>query len=230
LAKYSFALQAKSIDVTKIEKQQKNGEQQPCYLRKLKYVSPVSVHCEQNSAELPEEVRNKIFFHYHHFCSVLGCPHAPVAEIAELVRQKNMLINFFPRLTKGTNKDLKKIFKNILSSSFPDKKIYRHKFIVKNLIANKNFKVFSGLEQGIAYLFASVLNGKRHTGSMNEIIEDSMEGELVIMSIGKSFDSPLLFINDSNNRAFICSSVSAKFNQKLIMEHIKINNLTISIV
>ncbi|NTW33768.1 MAG: hypothetical protein HGB12_14300, partial [Bacteroidetes bacterium] len=230
LEKHSFALQAKSIDVTKIEKQQKKEEQLPCYLRRLKQVSPISIHCEQNSEELPEEVRNKIFFHYHHFCAVLGCPHAPIDEIAKLVKNKNLLINFFPRLSKGTSKNLKNIFINIQLSFFPDKEIQKHKFIVKNLITDETFKSFSGLDQGIAYLFAPVLNGKRHTGSMKNIIKDSMEKELLIMTIGEDFDSPLLIINISNDRAYICSSVGNKLNQELINKHIKTNNLTVNIV
>lgn len=230
LAQHSFALQAKSIEVTKIEKQQKKKEQPPCHLRRLKQVSPISIHCEQNSEILPEEVRNKIFFHYHHFCAVLGCPHAPKDEIAKLVKKKNSLINFFPLLSKGTRKELKKVFKNIQSSFFPDKQIRKHKFIVRNLLADGAFKGFSGIDQGIAYLFAPILNGKRHTGSMKNIIEDAMEHRLSIITIGEDFDNPLLIINNSNDRAFICSSIGNKLNQELINKHIKNNNLTVNMV
>lgn len=230
LAKHSFALQAKSIDVTKIEKQQKKEEQLPCYLRKLKQVSSISVHSEQNSEELPEEVRNKIFFHYHHFCAVIGCPHAPVDEIKKLVKQKDSLINFFPRLSKGTTKDLKKTFIDIQTSYFPDEIICKYKFKVRNVIENEIFKNFPGLDQGIAYLFAPELNGKRHSGSMTEIIQSSLNNVMTIMTIDKGFDSPILIINTTNERAFICSSVGNKLNQDLIKKHIKINNLTVNLV
>lgn len=230
LAQHSFALQAKSIDVTKIQKHQKKEEQPPCYLRKLKQVSPVSVHSQQNSDELPEEVRNKIFFHYHHFCAVLGCPHAPVEEIAKLVKQKNALINFFPRLSKGTKDELTETITNIQLTSFPSKEISRYKYIVKNIIENDIFKSFSGLDQGIAYLFAPELNGKRHIGSMAEVIQNSLENEVDILSIGNDFDSPLLIINQLNDRAFICSSVGNKLNQELIKKHIKTINLTVNLV
>ncbi len=230
LAQHSFALQAKSIDVTKIQKQQKKEEQPPCYLRKLKQVSPVSVHSQQNSDELPGEVRNKIFFHYHHFCAVLGCPHAPVEEIAKLVKQRNALINFFPRLSKGTKDELTETITNIQLTSFPSKEISRYNYIVKNIIENEIFKSFSGLDQGIAYLFAPKLNGKRHIGSMAEIIENSLNNEVHILSIGNDFDSPILIINELNSRAFICSSVGNKLNQELIKKHIKTTNLTVNLV
>ncbi|MEI7499481.1 MAG: hypothetical protein WCK84_03440 [Bacteroidota bacterium] len=230
LEQHSFALQAKSIDVTKIEKKQKKEEQKPCYLRKLKQVSPVSIHSEQNSEELPSDVRNKIFFHYHHFCAVLDCPHAPIDEITKLVKKKNSLINFFPRLSKGTSKELTTVLKNIQISSFPEKKIYKRKFIVKNLIHSEIFRGFSGLDQGVAYLFSPVLNGKRHTGSMKKIIEDAIKQELIIFTIGEDFDSPLLIINNVNERACICSSIGNKLNQELIKKHIKANNLSVNIV
>ena len=230
LTQHSFALQAKLIDITKIEKQQKKEEQLPCYLRILKQVGPVSIHCEQNSEELPIEVRNKIFFHYHHFCAVLGCPHAPIKEIVKLVQQKNSLINFFPRLSKGTSEELKKSFIDIQTTYFPHMKIQTYKFIVKNLIEDYTFKGFSGLDQGIAYLFAPALNGKRHKGDMSKIIKDALESELVIKAIGEDFDSPLLIINDLNSRAFICSSVGNVLNQDLIKQHIRINNLTVNII
>ena len=230
LAQHSFALQAKSIDVTKIKKQQKKEEQPPCYLRKLKQVSSVSVHSQQNSNELPEEVRNKIFFHYHHFCAVLGCPHAPVDEIVKLVNQKNSLINFFPRLSKGTSEELQEVLRSIQQTSFPENEIKSYKYLVENLIENETFKSFSGLEQGIAYLFAPALNGKRHIGSMRKIITNSKKSEVIILSIGENFDSPLLIINSLNNRAFICSSVENNLNQLLIKKHIKTTNLTVNLI
>lgn len=230
LAQHSFALQAKSIDITKIQNQQKRVEQPPCYLRKLKQVSSVSVHSQQNSDELPEEVRNRIFFHYHHFCAVLGCPHAPVAEIAKLVKQKNSLINFFPRLSKGPKDKLKGIITSIQLTSFPEKEIRSYKYIVKNIIENETFKSFSGLDQGIAYLFAPYLSGKRHTGSMTEILENSLENKIDILSIGNDFNSPLLIINPINDRAFICSSVGSKLNQRLINKHIKTTNLVVNLI
>ena len=62
-----FALQAKAIDITNIKQTQQKEEQNPCYLRKLRKPSAVSVHVDQNSTELPIEVRSKLFFHYHHF-------------------------------------------------------------------------------------------------------------------------------------------------------------------
>ena len=229
LTQYSFALQAKSIDVTKIEKYQKKEEQIPCLLRKLRTPSPVSVHSDQNSNELPIEVRNKLFFHYHHFCAVLDCPHAPVEEIKKLLKDKNKYINFFPRLSKGMKNELLKKLKAIQSEYFPEMELSTHKAKVSRLIEHEDFESFKGIDQGIAYLFAETLNGKRHLGSMDEIIQKHTSEILVLKTIGDTFDSPILIINQLNERAFICSSVNNSLNQQLIKTRIKVDNLTIKL-
>lgn len=229
LAQHSFALQAKSMDVTTIEKKQKKEEQIPCYLRKLRKPSPITVHSDQNSSELPIEVRNKIFFHYHHFCAVLNCPHAPKEEIEKLIKQKNSLINFFPRLSKGSKKELQKTFEKIQSTYFPNKKISKQKIKISKLLEDKTFVDFAGLDLGIAYLFATSLNGKRHIGSMSKILNDCTENVVSVSAIGSGFNSPLLVINPSNQRAFICSSVSNKLNQEMIKRKITIKGLNVNI-
>ena len=230
LAKHSFALQAKSIDVTKIEQNQSKEEQTPCYLRKLRSPSPITIHNEQNSVDLPEEVRNKIFFHYHHFCAVLNCKHAPKAEIEKMILQKNNLINFFPRLSKGTVDVLKSKFENIRSRSFSELEMFVHRIKIRELLAGKEFSDFSGLGQGVAYLFAETLNGKRHIGPMKYIIDEFSENDVEMFTIGENVDSILLIVNQANGRAFLCSSVANKLNQEMIKRKIKVDNLTVNIV
>lgn len=229
LAQHSFALQSKSVDITKIEKHQKREEQIPCYLRKLRKPSPVTVHSDQNSNDLPIEVRNKIFFHYHHFCAVIGCPHAPIEEIKKIVSEKESFISFYPRLSKGNKDELLEQLKLIKESDFPNIDIVKNERIVKCILKDEKLRNFAGIDQGIAYLFALSLNGKRHTGKMNEILNSCLESIIEIISIGDDFESPLVFINNSNQRAFICSSIKSKFNQSLIKSKIEVNNLTINI-
>lgn len=229
LAKHSFALQSKSIDITKIGKQQKKDEQIPCYLRKLRKPSPVTIHSDQNSANLPTEVRNKIFFHYHHFCAVIGCPHAPIDEIRKMVDHKESFISFYPRLSKGVRDFLFNQLTTIKDADFPEMEINTTKNKVKGILKNEQLSDFIGIEQGIAYLFAPNLKGKRHTGSMRDILDNHLEDEVDILSIGDNFESPLVFINNSNNRAFICSSIKGKLNQALIKRKIQVKDLIISI-
>jgi hypothetical protein len=229
LAQHSFALQSKSVDITMIEKHQKREEQTPCFLRKLKKPSPVTVHSDQDSSDLPIEVRNKIFFHYHHFCAVMGCPHAPIEEIKKIIFQKESLINFYPRLSKDKKDKLLKQLVLIKNTDFPENVIVSNEGIVKNILSDEKLQDFSGIEQGIAYLFANPLKGKRHTGNMNEIINSCLDCNIEIVSIGDEYKGPLVFINNTNQRAFICSSIKSQFNQSLINHKIEVENLSITI-
>jgi hypothetical protein len=229
LAQHSFALQSKSVDITKIEKHQKRVEQNPCYLRKLRKPSPVTVHSDLNSNDLPIEVRNKVFFHYHHFCAVIGCPHAPIEEIKKIVSKKESFISFYPRLSKGNKDDLLEQLYLIKENDFPEIEIVKKERIVKSVLKDEKLQDFKGINQGVAFLFAHSLNGKRHKGNMNEILNSCLDSIIEIISIGDDYESPLVFINNSNQRAFICSSIKSKFNQSLIKRKIAVNNLTISI-
>lgn len=230
LTKHSFALQAKAIDVTTIKKTQNKDEQTPCYLRKLRKPSAVSVHVDQNSMELPIEVRNKLFFHYHHFCALLNCPYAPVDEIKKLVKNANEYITFFPRLTKDDYHILDTQFDSIKEIYFPESTRYEFNMKVGHAIENEKLNNFIGIDQGIAYLFAAELKGKRHTGSMDEILKLNKQKLITIYSYEENFDSPILVKNSNNDRAFICSSIDNSLNQKIIKQKIKINGLAVSIL
>jgi hypothetical protein len=230
LTKHSFALQAKAIDVTNIKQTQKKEEQTPCYLRKLRKPSAVSVHIDQNSAELPIEVRNKLFFHYHHFCALLNCPYAPVEEIKKLVKNANEYITFFPRLTKDDFNILNSQFESIKDIYYPESTKYEFKMSVANAIENENLNNFIGIDQGVAYLFATELNGKRHKGSMSEILKLNESKFITIYSYDENFDCPILVRNLQNDRAFICSSINNSLNQKIIKQKIKINALSVSVL
>ena len=230
LTKHSFALQAKAIDITNIKQTQKKEEQIPCYLRKLKKPSAVSVHLDQNSTELPIEVRSKLFFHYHHFCALLNCPYAPVEEIRKLVKNANEYITFFPRLSKDNFKILSLQFNSIKSIYFPESIKYESTMTVKNSIDNQYLSKFSGIDQGIAYLFATKLNGKRHTGSMKEILKLNKLENITIYSYDLNFDSPILVVNLENNRAFICSSIRNSLNQEIIKKKIEINDIAVKLL
>ena len=64
---------------------------------------------------------------------------------------------------------------------------------------------------------------------MNDIIQNHTSEILTVKTIGNTFDSPLLVINPTNDRAFICSSVSNSLNQQLIKTKIKVDNLTVNL-
>jgi hypothetical protein len=228
LAQHSFVLQAKTLDVVDIEHSQQKTEQVPCYLRKLQTPSTVAIHESQDAKELPIEVRNKVFFHYLHFCAVLDCPHAPKQEIEIALKKYKEHILFFPKMSKGTFIEMEPIFKNIGDEFYKNQSYLYSTFMVKELLNTPTLKDF-GLETGLAYLFSNDLNGKRHTGSMQDIFDTNTNELVQIIAFKAEFDSPLLVQNQRNGRAFICASPLISQNQNLINSNISINKLNIEI-
>ena len=228
LTQHSFVLQAKTSDIVTIEHSQQKTEQVPCYLRKLQTPSTVAIHESQDAKELPAEVRNKVFFHYLHFCAVLDCPHAPKTEIEEALKKYKSHILFFPKMSKGSYIEMEAIFKNIGNEFYNNQPYLYSTGNVMELLKNAALKDF-GLETGLAYLFSDELNGKRHAGSMQDIFDKNKNELVQIIGFKPDFDSPLLLQNPLNGRAFICASPLISENQALINANISINKLNIDI-
>lgn len=231
LTTHSFALQAKSIDAELIEKHQKKLEQSECLLRKIRKPSPVSVHNDMDSESLPLEVRNNLYFHYFHFCASLGCKFAPIKEVNKIVAKKKNLISFFPRLSKGNIAEITSGFNKIATKYFNGYQTSKNKYLAKSLfLENSQFMNYYGLEQGIAFLLSSKLNGKRHVGSMAKILEEYSKSPLEVIHFLGIENEPILIINKTNDRAIICSNISSKTNQKLIEEKTKTENVEVKLI
>ena len=90
-------------------------------------------------------------------------------------------------------------------------------------------KEYEDLEIGIAYLFSPELNGKRHIGSKDTIIEQSLELKVTVVSPENIAGTPIMLQNNSNNRAILISSVSSKFNQQIIEQIIEVKGINVFI-
>ncbi len=228
IAKHSFALKAKAIDVDELKKIQEMNEQETCINRKLSKPSPVSIHSEINSTSLPQTVQNKLFFHYHHYCAVLGCKHAPLKEIKKIVANYSDYIFVLPRLEKGTKDEIEKSFNQLNNNYLQDFEIIENEISIEDALKNEALKKYYDFKQGLAYLFSKKLNGKRHSGSMNKIFNANKESKFTIQKV-ENIHLPSLFIfNNENNRAILVSAISSDLNQQLIKEHITVKNIEIN--
>ena len=231
LAKHSFALQAKSIDAELIEKHQKKLEQEECPFRKIRKPSPVSVHNDMDSESLPIEVRNNLYFHYFHFCASIGCKFAPREEVKRIVKEKKNLISFFPRLSKGNIDEITDEFNSITTEYFNEYETSQNRLSSKSILSETSpFINYYGLEQGIAYLLSPKLNGKRHSGPMANILKEFGQIHLEIIHFVKLEDEPIMIFNKSNDRAIICSNISSKTNQKLILNKTETQGLDVKLI
>jgi len=229
ITNHSFAMKAKTFDANHIEKSQIAAEQTPCFSRIIRKPSAVSIHNDINSSALPLEVRNKLFFHYHHFCAVLGCPFAPVEQVENIVADYQKYISVFPRLLKGKTIEIYIQYKALADKNFSDSELETVTYKVKDLMQNKEFHHYKELEIGLAYLLSTNLNGKRHIGSQADIINSNQYSMISIIRPKSIPETPIYLENAANKRAVIISLVDCKFNRQIIEKLIKTTNLEVII-
>lgn len=230
LAKHSFALQAKAFDIKELEQNQEKNAQEPCHKRKIRKPSPVCIHSDIDSSDLPVEVRNKLFFHYFHFCAVLGCKHAPIEELKKIVDSYPEYVFVLPRSEKGTKEEMHKGFESLKSKYFSEKELESEYLSVEQILGDEKLKNYLELEQGLAFLFSEKLNGKRHSGSKDAIINKNKSCNVLITKAKSTDGFPLLISNDDNKRACIISSLHSELNQRLINEKIQRGDMSINII
>lgn len=230
LAKHSFALQAKAFDIQNLEKLQEKHAQEPCSKRKIRRPSPVCIHSDIDSPDLPKEVRNKLFLHYFHFCGVYGCKHAPIKELTQLLDNYPDYIFVLPRIEKGNIENIKSAYYTLRTAYFKKKDIEEIDIVVKDLFLDENYKSYLELGQGIAFLFSETLNGKRHSGSKDLIIKKSNIKIVKLLKVTGKNSYPILLQNETNNRAVLISSLTSELNQKLVKQRIERNGLNINLI
>lgn len=220
LAHHSFALHAKSIEANRIELTQEIDDQSRCINRKIRKPNPIVIHTAQGKAS-GNPIYNQIFLHYFHVCDYLGCPFAPKAEVAKLVKKANSLISFFPILVKGETSDLTAQFRK-LNTDYYSATLSSKRMKVESMTSDNALKGRYAIRKGLAFLFSPGLKGKRHIGSQEQIIRDARSKVINMTYINISDLEPILVSNPENGRSFICSSISSKLNQKMIKKNLVI--------
>lgn len=225
----SFALKAKAKSLTKMEVRQEKEEQLPCSNRHPHRVSPVSIHKDIQSDDLPEEVRGKLFFHYHHICAVLGCPFAPIDQIQKLARQYRSYISVLPRLEKGNVGEMRLKYESFHTTYFSDTSLMTFEYTVEKFMELERFKNYEEYKSGIAYLFSVELKGKRHKGGLKGIIEASSLLKLKVVCSSVDQDYPILILNEHNDRGAILSCVKGTFNYELVDKFVSVDGININV-
>jgi hypothetical protein len=232
LAKHSFALQAKAIDITTLEKQQNKIEQTACLERKPRNPTPVSIHNDINNSSLPAIVRNKLYFHYHHICCEMNCPYAPKKHIENLLDNYESLVSFFPRLSKSFDfDDLKKSYDKIAQKYFIGYNIHSQILSLEQVQKSELYQSqYLDLEVGLAFLVANELNGKRHKGSKDKILNAAKSTNINIFEPQNLEGTPILLHNENNGRAIILSSSNSNFNRSIVKKYTKRQGFSIHVL
>lgn len=81
--------------------QQQTHEAESCEARDF-HVTPSTIHPAENDTRLPENIRGGHYIHFRHFCTVMGCEHAPYEKVCQCFAHLGELINPFPILCKDS--------------------------------------------------------------------------------------------------------------------------------
>jgi len=91
--------------------QHETHEAEKCEDRDI-HVTPSSVHPAENDTRLPPEIRGGHYIHFRHFCTVLGCEHAPYNEINSHLEHLGELVNPFPILCTDNRSNIESIIQS----------------------------------------------------------------------------------------------------------------------
>lgn len=228
LSENSFAMRSKATSAVDLSQNQRIEEQPPCELRKKLIPNNVCVHSELNDRSLPDAVRNKLFYHYLHVCAVMNCPFAPIQEIQKMARKYRSFTSFLPLLTKGDSAQMNNLYETELHYRyFSEKRLYESDCRLSNILKNPRLRGYTKLKEGLSYLVAERLMGKRALGTIQSNLENKMDA--IIRVKRTTYGYPLLLTNRENGRAVIVSSSTSNFNKELLRKYISLEELTVNV-
>lgn len=76
------------------------------------HVTASCVHPAENDERLPEVIRGGHYLHFRHFCTVLGCEHAPYGQMCNCFENLGELVFPFPILHKDTSFHIEQIIQD----------------------------------------------------------------------------------------------------------------------
>jgi hypothetical protein len=228
LAQHSFLLGAKINSLKKLVARQEVDQQIPCAAR-IVSPKPKSIHVDLGSRELPDEVRNKIFLHYLHYCAVLGCKHAPVRSVLSAIGNYDSFISAFPLLVKGSYDEMFSFINNIRTEYFPDISEITFERISVREVVNNYGENYPKTESAIAYLVSNTLMGKRPLGSSRQEILSNLDFELDILSIDDEICAPVFFGCADKMRGVVLSSLDGDSNSIALEKMIEIDGVNINV-
>ncbi len=217
LQQHSFAMRVKAHEIGDLAANQTIRQQVPCP-RRTPSPHRVCIHRDIKSEDLPRAVRGKLFFHYHHICAALGCPHAPVEAVRRMTRRANKLIHVFPICLKGGS-EMPAVFHKLTRQYYFGRPASTNGMDVRTALDTYTKDQYIAIETAIAYLFSPSLKGKRHTGPQDPIVRANLARSVSVTVVENVQDSPVLLSNPRNGREVIVSRVNQKLLDGIISLH-----------
>lgn len=161
------------------------------------HITPSTIHPAENDSRLPEVIRGGHYIHFRHFCTVLGCEHAPYCAIKAQFAHIGELINPFPILHKDTYLQIENIIQsdplllnrtyrllNVSVRSLVEQYTKNRNALLYGIAADNGYPI-SEILQALAYVIANddELSGKRPKGYLRIIERHLHENENLSVEI-----------------------------------------------
>jgi hypothetical protein len=202
--------------------------------KKISVEGAKTVHSDENSEWLPDNLRGYHFIHNQHLAVVLGCEMSDTSTLLEQLKNPEKLINPFTILTKGTSEEINAILKKDPLLSVKKRRYRNIKYSLLNLIGvyekNGNALVFGNKDgtgypvsyvlQGMAYVLGSTIKGKtrgkRVSGNFLELLKNNKNsGDIKILI--PDILTPLVITNHKNSA--LVGPVNPEVYKKLIQKN-----------
>lgn len=207
---HNFGMNVFSIALRELVANQTKSNQTPCSDRAVKF-KKTSIHMDCGSPDLPPEIRDQVFLHFHQVCAAMGCPYAPTGNLGRQMAMALDSVAFWPLLLKGTPGQIGRAY---IKESIPtDSKLkFCEEKPAEEFIGHGLEQAFPKLKDALAYLVADTLKGKR-PGPVEAVL--ALKSTTVVRLYNStSPGSPLILVNSENNRAALVGPATSSAAQR----------------
>mgnify|MGYP000011277005 FL=1 len=199
-----------------------------CETRDMHF-TPSTVHPAENDTRLPELIRGGHYIHFRHFCTVMGCEHAPYCKIREQFEHIGELINPFPILHKDSYIQIEEIIQadpllsgreytslNVNIGTLIDQYKEDKTALLYGTTANTGYPIAEIL-QAVAYVIANddELSGKRPKGYFQIVERHSHDDADLSVEIRKpDLLTPLVIVG--NGRGALIGARNPNVYKRLV--------------
>lgn len=226
---HKFGISPKSIDVKALASAQQAQVQKACVQREPRPLTRC-VHSDLTSKSLEPPMRGSVYLHFLQACADLGCPHAPVDAVKVSIKSYSSFVSALSLCTKGTVHEIEHLFSSIRVKYFENAEISTSILTVAQVISGLENLGYSELEDGMKYLVAESLYGKRALGNGEMVISAASE-KLISLSaiVGHSSDvlAPIMLSRNDVDRAVFLSSTAGTSNTAILADLIGVDGLAI---
>ena len=138
-------------------------------------------------------------------------------------------VSVFPKLSKGEYADMLTKHSNLSGTFFPAASVFQTEAPCNSLVQTYPATDYPDIKIALAYLLADNLNGKRHRGSMADILASKKHEILTLRWIDGIDGSPLFIGSQALDRGVLLSSTTGVANRSALAKAVTISGVDINV-